>query len=378
MAKKGDEPRYRFISRGRPEQFTEPTYLAFDYRLYNVEPAEIIANGHKDVVVSWRQNDDATARVHLTTFRNAGVRIWITVEPWVRTHADDANVKSGWPSDDALWDLAEAHSGWLRDDQAAITNPVPEFWDDFGARTRGLDFSNATFQSAFSGWVNSRWPDIAGIYHDYGYPVGGLSWVNGYGSVPAGTWTTYAAGFQNICRLHRAHYPDRPVILGEYGTATNLEPALTSTISTSVYIEGAGPLQGELFTYQKAWQIARETRARGLRPMIWYLHTNAQARRLLACMAVATQGYLGRRTDVSNPLASPEMHSMTIGNVTELREIATNVWLAQGKKGHVVVNVSAGAHVYLGRSVAANDGLMVQEYGPNGGQLTPPLTNVGV
>lgn len=371
---------YNIITPGYRRRITQelgPTMLGFDYRVEGMSATTLINAGYRDVVVSWRQNDTANARAFLATLRNANCRIWVTIEPWVRTSFADANVKSGWASDDALWDLAEANNGWLRDEGSNITNPVPEFWDDFQNRTRGLDFSNSTFVSNWVGWIHSRWPDISGVYHDYGFPTGGLAWVNGYDTVPVGTWTTWAAGYRAAFQGQRSAYPEYPLALGEYGTDANLNPDVAA-LATAAIIEGAGPLQSNLFTYLEAWERAQQAMAAGLRPLIWYNASNAQARRLLACMCAATHGYWARRVDVAGALTTPEVQTLAIGTCKSHSLLTTNVWLCQGTRGHIVINLSGSPYVYLGRSVAANDGLMVMEYDTQGRQLTPAQTNVGI
>jgi hypothetical protein len=388
--------------------------LAFDYRLYNVTPSSIIAEGYRDVVLSWRQNDDATARAHLDTFRAAGVRIWITIDPWVHTSFASWDVKSGWPSDDALWDLAQTHNAWLRADDplhpefGQIRHPVPEFWSDTFGRTRGLDFSVLAFAAAWANWIQTRWGDISGVYHDYGFPSDGLSWVNGYtygiggtgdGVLWPGNWQNWAAGYRHAFDTERAANTNRSLLLGQYGNAAVLNPDIPPR-ATGVIIEGIGNVETpSFFTYIKAWQICREAKVAGIRPMLWCLYgggtvfppvspPTAEAlrnRRAIACMAVATYGFMEWRW--GDPLGGvhlwpnhriPELMDLTIGTTTwPGTELATNVWLVTGSQGYVVINLSSSPYSYGGYTVAVDDGLMVQTHDALGNPIAP-LTNVGI
>jgi hypothetical protein len=380
-----------------------PTPLAFDYRFEFVTAQTKFDEGYRDLVVSWKQNDTPLARAQMDIFRSLGGRLWITIEPSVRTSQADWDVKSGYPSENALWDLAAANNAWLRADSVGhaefgnIRHPFPEFWSTF--KTRGLDFSVLPFADAWADWIHSRWPDIHGVYHDYGFPDDGLSWVNGYTEADGmrwrGNWYNWAVGYKRAFDRERALWPNRELLLGQYGSDAVLNPSIKPR-ATGVILEGIGNVETpSFFTYQKAWQICREAKAVGLRPMLWCLFggsptpPTAEAlrnRRAIACMAVATRGFMEWRW--GDPLGGvhlwpshriPELMNMSIGTVDKAAvELTTDVWRAVGTRGYVIINLSASPYVYEGRSVAANDGLMVQTRAVGGAPLLAQVTNEGL
>jgi hypothetical protein len=362
-----------------------PVALNFDYRMDNVTAQAALDAGKRDLVVLWRQADTALGRAQMDVFRNGGGRLWISIEPWCRTTNDLPTI---YASDVALFDLAQEHDAWLRTTSGTITHPAPEFFGPLGAR--GLDFADFAFAEEWADWIHTRWPDITGVYHDYGFPNGGLSWVNGYKAedgVPwPGNWETWAEGYRRAFDYERTYYPSRPLLLAQYGNQPDLEPMLIGR-ATGVIIEGIGNVETpSFFTYKQAWKICQQSRDNNLEPMLWDLHSSTRNRRIIGCMAVATNAYMEWRWRdlgfVWGPQRIPEISDLSIGNITwPAVQISTDVWKATGTRGYVVVNCSTGSSSHASHApyvVAANDGLMVQTHAVNGDPLAPVLTNVGI
>jgi hypothetical protein len=365
-----------------------PTPLAFDYRFENVTAQAKWNQGYRDLVVVWKQNDTPTSRAQMDLFRSLGGRLWISVEPWVRTVGPRPGTPTIYASEIALYNLAETHGAWLYEaDMVTITNPNATYFGVGG--TRGLNFDNIPFANAFADWIHSLWGDIAGVYHDYGFPNGGLSWVEGYTHpivTYPGNWENWSVGRRASFDRERALYPTTPLLLAQYGNVADLEPMIPPR-ATGVIIEAIAPYDGSgpaAFTYKEAWLICRQAKAQGLRPMLWCLHNNTTHRRVIACMCVATRGYMEWRwgnlggENIWPSYRIHELMELSIGTVAGAAvQLTTDVWLATGTRGYVVINLSASPYVYEGRSVGVDDGLMVQTRALGGTVLTVPWTNEG-